>query len=628
MVKHTIDKYGQDHVAYISTFGTMATKGALKDVGRALDIDFYTMNEEVVDAVPDGAGSVEKALEESEELQAYKEEYPKLFEYAKQVEGKPRNLGTHASAVVATPEPITEYTPLARTTDSDGDVNYITQTEMHDSEELGLLKIDFLGLETLNVIEDTLDAINENYNTDELDCIVPSKDSIWEELPLNDEAVYENIFQEADNNGVFQVESYLFTDLLRKMQPESFEHIVALVALGRPGPIDAGLVDSYIDRMHGDEKVEYAHESLEKHLKETYGLPIFQESIMAMAREIAGFSLGKADILRRGMGKKKPEVIKQMREEFVEGALEQGHSEEFANDMFDDIEKYSGYAFNKSHSTAYALVSFATAYLKHYFPAEFYAALMSAESEKSSTNSQLGEYIADCYQRGIDVLPPDINESNMQFTAVDENTIRYGLESIKHVGGAALDNILEKRPFSSFRDFFSSVDTRKVNKTVVETLIKAGAFDSINENRNQLIDKYYYLREHGANQLSLFGDYDNDHIQTTDDDIIQMEMEALDSSVTHPCEFDLAQDKDELTISGVIDDMTEITDKNDNLMAFVDLETDVKTITVVVFTDLYTKNNDLFAIGEHMKIKGSKDGDSLLADDIELLEGSQLEKTS
>lgn len=349
VIDYVTDKYGQDHVAQICTFGTMAAKGVIRDVGKTLGYDNDT-RDKIAKTIPGTPKiTIDKALEESEEFKAYQKKYPELFKYAKMAESKPKNLSKHASAVLITPDKVTKYTPLARTKNSQtGEISYVSQTEMHNSEELGLLKMDFLGLQTLDLIENTIKLIHQRKDLDKFD-FIPTVQNIWEHIPLNDEDVFKKVYCKGDTNGIFQVESYLFKDIVTRMKPTRFEHIIALVALGRPGPIDAGLVDKYINRMHGREDVEYPHDDLKDVLAETYGLPIYQEQIMGMARVIAGFSLGQADILRRGMGKKKRKVIDEMKVKFIDGALKSGHSKEFAEDLFSTIEYFAGYGFNKSH---------------------------------------------------------------------------------------------------------------------------------------------------------------------------------------------------------------------------------------------------------------------------------------
>lgn len=625
MIQHMKNKYGEDKVSHICTFDNMATKSSLKDVGRVLNIDYHIMNDQISKQVPDEADSVKEALELSDELKEYEKQYPKLFKYAMQVEDKPRGLGTHASALVATPDAITNYTPLAKPKSS-SKIDYVTQTEMHDTEELGMLKFDFLGLEALDIIKDTIDSINKRDDLDKFDYI-PDIDNIWEEIPLDDKEVYKNIYSKADNNGVFQVSSYLFSDILKRMKPSKFEHIIALVALGRPGPINSGIVDKYIDRMKGKKEVTYPHESLEEHLEETYGLMIYQENVMRVAREVAGFSLGEADILRRAIGKKKADVMEEVKKKFINGCKDNGHTEDFAINLFNQIEEFADYAFNKSHSASYALISYCTAYLKHYFPSEFYAALMTAEAKKSSSESSLNEFVSDCYQRDIKVLPPDVNESDINFTAIADDKIRYGLNSIKHVGGKAINSIIENKPYSSFKDFFRKVNKSKVNKRVFEALIKAGAFDKLNENRKELFDEYQRLRKNGADQMTLFADDDlRPDITTHKKDIIEMEIEVLGSSVTYPSKFDLAQDGQIVEVEGEVITVKEIYDKNDNLMAFVDLETEINEITLVVFNDQYVGQDDYFESGFRLKVKGKKSDDSILLNKVELSEGDLYSK--
>ncbi|MFW6028752.1 MAG: DNA polymerase III subunit alpha [Halanaerobiales bacterium] len=620
VIDYVVDKYGRDKVSKICTFGTMAARGVIRDVGRTLGID-NKITDKIAKSIPKIPGiTIKKALEESDEFKQYEKEYTELFKYARKVESSPKNLSTHASAVVITPRPVTNYTPLARTINSQTkEVDYVTQTEMHDSESLGLLKMDFLGLKTLNIIKKCIDFIHNRSDVDKLD-FVPTVQNIWEQIPLNNTKVFKEIYQKADTNGVFQVESGLFKDLVGRMKPTRFEHIIALVALGRPGPIGAGLVDSYINRMHGREKIEYPHEDLKPILEETYGLPIYQEQVMGMARIIAGFSLGQADILRRGMGKKKKKVIDKMKVKFINGAIKNGHTEEFAKELFETIEYFAGYGFNKSHSMAYGLISYCTAYLKANFPAEFYAALMTLESEKSSTDSNIANYISDCYRKKIKVLPPDINDSKNDFVAVD-GVIRFGLGSINGVGKKAMINIIKNQPYNSFEDFYERTDNRTVKKDVVHALIKAGAFDRFKENRKELIEDYKRFKNHGTKAMTLFDPTSLVDTTYTEEDTVRMELETLHMSITYPSLWDKAKDGTILTMKGYITESKERTDKKNKLMAFAKFKTKKNIVRLVVFSSVYLPNNDLFQKDFVLEVKGEKSGDSLLVKEVELLEG-------
>ena len=636
VIQYVIDKYGEENVASICNFGTLGAKSAVKDVGRVLGYDYNLMNKEISKAFPDTPGiSIKEALEESKELKMYAGQYPKLFDIAQKLEGKPRQLGTHASAVVITPEPVDDYTPLARTKNSQtGEITYVTQTEMHDSEDLGLLKMDFLGLKTVVIIGEAIKFIKNRKDYDSLE-YKPTVQNIWD-LPLDDKDVYKNIYQKADTNGVFQVESQLFKRLLKKMRPTKFEHIIAILALGRPGPLEAGIVEKFFDRMHGNEKVEYPHPDLEEDLKETYGFMAYQEQVMAAARRLAGFSLGEADILRRGMGKKKIKVLEKMKVKFKAGAKENGHTEEFADEMFRLIEYFAGYGFNKSHSACYALISYATAYLKYHFPAEFYAAIMSVEAAKSGSDSSITDYFSDCYKKKIDILPPDINESEGRFTAVN-GRIRLGLNAIDGLGKKASTEIMNERPFKDLDDMYQKVDTRVVNKTAFEALIKAGAMDSFGKNRKQLLADYKTIKEFGQMRQSLFDAFKTeegkgvfDEPEPTKEEIIEFEMGTIGLSLTYPSEWDFAKSGEVLEVEGIITESKEVkTRKSNKLMAFAKVKTDKNKIKLVVFPDTYRANHDLFQKGFKLKLEGKKDkSNAMLVDKVKLIEGDFFKKAN
>lgn len=336
VIEYVKSKYGEENVVQICTFDTESAKQVLKDVGRSLGMDFDYLNDEVVPCFPKHYDDLDDALEQSEDLQKYQQKHPELFDYAKALEGKPRNMSTHAAAVVITPKPVVEFTPLARLGN-----DIVSQIEMNDAESVGMLKMDFLGLKTLDIIRDTINFIHQRDDLDKFDYI-PTVDNVWD-IPLDDEDVYKNVYQKGDTNGVFQFESQLFKGLLKEMQPTEFEHLVALNAIGRPGVLDAELDQDYFDRMHGKQKVEYPCEELKPVLKDTYGLPIYQESLMAMANVVAGFSLGEGDILRRSISKKKEKLMQEQKEKFINGAIDNGYNKELAKKLFGIIEKFANY---------------------------------------------------------------------------------------------------------------------------------------------------------------------------------------------------------------------------------------------------------------------------------------------
>ena len=462
VIGYVAEKYGRDHLAQIGTFDRMASRSVVRDVARVMGFP-YEKADRIAKLIPFGK-PLSYALENVEELRRLVEEdaeVARLFEIAKKLEGLLRNASTHAAGVVIAPEPLEEFVPLLHLSDGE----FVTQFDMHDLEALGLLKMDFLGLRNLTILYDTRRMIAERTG-EEIDL---------QEIPLDDDATYA-LIREGRTNGVFQLESAGMKALVRRLAPTEFRELIAILALYRPGPLESGMVDDYIERKHGRQPVTYPHPSLKEILEETYGLPIYQDQVMLMAQKLAGFSLAEADILRKAMGKKKPEVMAKMREKFVEGCIENGLSRDEAERLFSDIEKFSSYAFAKAHAAAYAHITYWTAYFKAHYPTYFMAALLSSVQDNLD---KVAEYIRECREMGIEVLPPDINESDVDFTPVGERTIRFGLAAIKHVGRAAVEAILQVRHggFRDLFDFFQRIDPERVNRDTVEALIKAGAMD-------------------------------------------------------------------------------------------------------------------------------------------------------
>lgn len=476
VINYVVEKYGRDKVAQIITFDRMKSRAAVRDVGRALNMSYGEVDR-VAKLIPMHAHDIANAMELSADLRKLYEERPevkRLLDIASHIEGLARHCSQHAAGVVISPEPLVEIVPIKRI----GDNQLVTQFSMEPIERLGLVKMDFLGLRTLSMIEDTLANIAANGKE------VPSLD----DLPLDDTATYE-LLQEGDTMGVFQLESSGMVQLLKKLHPDCFEDLVAVLALYRPGPLGSGMVDQYVERKHGRTPVEYPLPELEEVLRETYGVILYQEQVMEIAARAAGFSLGEADILRRAMGKKKASEMEMQRERFVSGCVGRGIDRKKAEELFDIIEVFAGYGFNKSHSAAYALISYQTAYLKANYRAEFLAAFLS--SHIGSRMDKLGRYVRDVRNAGVDVLPPDVNESGASFTVVGD-VIRFGLNAVAKVGSAAVQAILRAREgkgtFTSLWDFMTKVDLRTVNKAVIENLIKAGAFDSLHKNRRAMLE--------------------------------------------------------------------------------------------------------------------------------------------
>jgi DNA polymerase-3 subunit alpha len=477
VIDYVTGKYGRANVAQIITFGTMAARAVIRDAGRGLDIP-YAEVDKIAKLIPQQPGqdiTIAKALEEVPALkQAYvsDERVKQLIDVGQRLEGLVRHASTHAAGVVIAPKPIVEFAPLYRGTDD----AITTQFAMSDIEEIGLLKMDFLGLKTLTLIDDALASI---------DAVTGGRPDM-DALLLDDPAVYD-LFCKARTAGVFQFESEGMRNILRRLKPDRFEDLVAINALYRPGPIGGGLIDDFIKRRHGKIKVEYPHPLLEAILKETYGVIVYQEQVMQIASAMAGYSLGEADILRRAMGKKKKEAMAAEREKFVERATSQGVKAKDSGKVFDQMEFFAGYGFNKSHSAAYALVAYRTAWLKAHFPVHFMAALLT--TEKGNTD-KLVQYVNECKEMNIQVLPPDVNTSSLDFTVFGEH-VRFGLSAIKNVGEGAIESLLEarrrlSRPFRSIFDLAGEIDLRLANKRVFEALAAAGALDEFGARRSQL----------------------------------------------------------------------------------------------------------------------------------------------
>ncbi len=535
MIKYVVNKYGVENVSQIITFGRMKSKQAIKDVGRAMGMSYSEVNK-VANLVPDGVKSIKEAIAQTQELQEMSKadsQISSLLTSASSMEGLARHCSQHAAGFVITPEPLAELVPVKQI-----EVGQVaTQYSMDPVADIGLVKMDFLGLQTLSIIEEAVENIKRNgHQIGDLN-----------NLPLDDPEVY-RLLQNADTLGLFQLESAGIRRLIKKMAPDRFEDLVAILALYRPGPLESGMVDQYVSCKHGEE-AHYLHPMLESILKETYGVILYQEQVMQCASTLAGYTLGGADILRRNMGKKKKDKMAAERKKFVDGAVKNGVDAEKADEIFSIIEKFAGYGFNKSHSAAYALVSYQTAWLKAHYPKEFMAAYLS--SKIGAKKEVMAEYVRDVRASGIEVLAPDINQSYADFTAT-KSVIRFGLGGVTKVGEAALTSIFNARneggPFKDFWDFILRVDKHSVGKAVIESLIKAGAFDSMNPNRNQLLNSlsdmfdYAMKQDSQGDQGSLFGemmlDDHPDLVQVPELDIqtvLEMEKEAVGMYISgHP----------------------------------------------------------------------------------------------
>ncbi|HEY8132700.1 MAG TPA: DNA polymerase III subunit alpha [Thermoanaerobaculia bacterium] len=476
VIDYVRGKYGQDNVAQIITFGTMAARSVVRDVGRVLGLP-YGFVDKVAKTIPGGPGvTLESAPEDSPalaEAMRNDKEVARVIDIGSRLEGLARHAGMHAAGVVITPEPVTNYVPLYRTTRDE----IVTQFDMRVVEKMGLLKMDFLGLRTLTVIDDAIKSVrSETGKTIDLTTI-----------DMSDAEVF-RLFQEGRTKGVFQFESGGMVDVLRRARPTKFEDLVAFNALYRPGALDAGMVDEYVRRKNGVSKPKYLVPAMKDILEETYGVIVYQEQVMQIAQAVAGFSLGDADLLRKAMGKKDKVIMEQQRDKFVAGAVSNGYPKQKATEIFDFIEPFARYGFPKAHSVTYALIAYQTAWLKVHYPRHFMAALMTSEMDRTE---HIVKFINETAQMGIEILPPDINESNYSFTVVGSN-IRFGLGAVKGVGQSAIETILAARQaagrFTSLHQFCESVDLRACNKKVIEALIKSGSFDSFGLTRKALFD--------------------------------------------------------------------------------------------------------------------------------------------
>jgi DNA polymerase-3 subunit alpha len=551
VIEYVTNKYGRENVAQIITFGTMAAKAAIKDVGRAMDIPYADVDR-IAKMIPTTLNiKLDDALKESVALQEAYERDPQvkqLLDTARKLEGMVRNSGVHAAGVVISPRPLIELVPLHKTKNDE----IVTAFDMVAIEKMGLLKMDFLGLTTLTILDDTLKLIAQK-----------GKQVVLDEIPLEDPETYQKVFYKGLTSGVFQFESSGMRDVLRRYQPNSIEDLTALNALYRPGPIQGGMIDDFIERKHGRRKIEYELPELKEILQETLGVIVYQEQVMQVANRLAGYSLGEADLLRRAMGKKNAEEMAKQRERFVQGATQRGFPPKKIERIFDLMAQFAGYGFNKSHSAAYALLAYHTAYLKTHYPIEFMAALLT--SITGDTDSVV-KYINECREMGIAVEPPDINISDANFTP-HEQAIRFGLAAVKNVGGNAIETIVAARrklgrTFRSLYEFCEEVDLRLLNKRVLESLIKSGAMDCFGRRAQvmQALDKAIERaqksqRDAESGQHGLFGvfadeaaDHANDalpNVPDWDEQIrLAAEKEVLGFFITgHPLE----KYKDKLT---------------------------------------------------------------------------------
>ncbi len=613
VIRYVSEKYGKDNVAQIITFGTMQAKAAIRDVGRAMAVPYGEVDR-LAKLVPNTLNiKIDDAIEQEPKLKEAMEEkplYAELIRMAKALEGLTRHASTHAAGVVIANRPLVEYLPLYRDQKSG---NITTQFSMVDVEKIGLVKFDFLGLKTLTVIENAVRLVREG----------GERDFSIEDIPLDDKKTYD-LLSSGATTGVFQLESSGMKELLIKMKPSTFEDVIALVALYRPGPLGSGMVDDFIKRKHGKIPITYDLPQLEPILKDTYGVIVYQEQVMKIASTLAGFTLGDADILRRAMGKKKAEEMAKQRAKFLEGAGKNGVDAAKAEKVFDLMAKFAEYGFNKSHSAAYALVAYQTAFLKAHYPVEFMAALLTQDMDNSD---KVLKNINECREMGIEILPPDINESLKDFTVVGKN-IRFGLGGVKNVGSAAIEAILDSREkngsFDSIFEFCENVDLRKVNKRVIESLIKCGAFDQTGVKRSQMMavldqameGAQVLQKDRQCGQVNMFSAFQSEerqtHAHTTmpdieewpENELLAFEKESLGFYITgHPLAsyseeigryasadtetVQGLQNNSEASLCGVVVSLKESVTKKGDRMGFITLEDLKGTVEVVVFPDTY-----------------------------------------
>ncbi|NWF52012.1 MAG: DNA polymerase III subunit alpha [Nitrospirae bacterium] len=622
IISYVTEKYGEEHVAQIITFGTMAARAAIRDVGRALDFP-YAEVDKIAKLVPNTPHiKIEDTLKVEPQLRTLYEndlKVKELIDIAMRLEGLSRHASTHAAGVVISPEPLTTFMPLYKNP-VDGTIT--TQFDMNAIEKIGLLKFDFLGLKTLTVIDKAQKYIKAN-----------GKEFSLKDISFEDKKTYE-LLSSGQTTGIFQLESPGMRELLLKMAPSRFEDLIAIVALYRPGPIGSGMIDDFIKRKKGLIPVKYDLPQLKEILSETHGIILYQEQVMRIANTLANFTMGQADILRKAMGKKKPEEMEKLKESFIEGAKANGISEKKANRIFDLMAFFAEYGFNKSHSAAYAYIAYQTAYLKAHYPVEFMAATLSTDIDNTD---KIVKSINECREMGITILPPDINESGQEFKIIG-NSIQFGLAAVKGVGSTAIEAIIEARneggPFVSLVNFLQRVDSRKVNKKVIESLIKAGAFDSLGTSRAgamELMEKTLngISRTVAIGQQSIFGNISggsfNSETEWDEFKLLKYEKEALGFYITgHPLtkyrrqlekmkaaktsELESITDGEEVLIGGILRTIKKIqTRSKAEIMAYCTLEDADGSIEVIVFPQLYRVSLPYLQKDNLLLIKGTVD---------------------
>lgn len=654
VIDYVAERYGRDAVSQIITYGTMAAKAVVRDVGRVLGMS-YGFCDRLAKLIPFEIGmTLDKALEQEEELaRLYREEHDvtTLIDLAKKLEGITRNAGKHAGGVVIAPGKLTDFSPLY--CEADGS-NLVTQFDKNDVESVGLVKFDFLGLRTLTIIDWALQTVNAKRQA------VGEAPIIIDDIPTDDPAVFK-LLQNCETTAVFQLESRGMKELVKRLQPDSFNDITALVALFRPGPLQSGMVDDYIDCKHGRSKVNYPHPKLEDILKPTNGVILYQEQVMQIAQVLAGYTLGGADLLRRAMGKKKPEEMAKQRSIFVDGATGLGIEKETAEYIFDLMEKFAGYGFNKSHSAAYALIAYQTAWLKAHYPAEFMAAVLS--SDMDNTDKVVG-FVQECARMKLNVIPPHINMGMYQFTVNEQSEIVYGLGAIKGVGQAVVEAIVAERqkngPFNHLYSFCQRLDGQKMNRRVLEALIKAGALDVFGENRATLLTSIncalksaeQKARADALGQADLFGgasvedsEIDLAYVESApwlEQKKLQFEKDTLGYYISgHPFgiyQKELAgvtscalgalgvRPRKSATVAGLLVGLRTVFTKAGKRMGILKLEDATGSVEVTVFNRLFEEVRDMLVTDCVVMIKGKVEDDQftggvrIVAENLRLLE--------
>ncbi len=655
VIDYVTQKYGQDRVVQIITFSTMAARAATRDAGRVQGLP-YGRVDKIAKLIP-GPGkdgrptTIEEALKNVAELRLeyeQDEDTKRVLDIARSLEGLTRQDSIHAAGVVIAKDVITDYAPIQRKDAKNGRDETVAQYHMKDIQDIGLLKIDFLGLSTLTVIRDSLGIIKRIRGI-EIDLAA---------LPEKDPATFK-LLRDGDTAGVFQLESTGMRQLLKSLQPSSFHDIVACLALFRPGPLQGGMVQDFVDRKHGRKPIQYLHPSLEHVLKETYGTLVYQEQVMQIATDLAGFSMSEADVLRKAMGKKEKEVVAAQREKFVSGASAQGISGGLSGKIFDLMAHFAEYGFNKSHSAGYAVISYQTAYLKANFPVEYMAALLTSVM---GDKDKVPLYVNECRRLGIEVLPPDANESYRKFTVV-EDKIRFGLSAVRNVGDAAIASIIEARqdkgPYTSIFDFCEKVDLAAINKRALDSLIKAGCFDFTGMTRRQLLTVYEKAvdlaqrrqKDLVAGQTNLFdeggveeeppsgestGEGMAEEMPKTE--LLALEKEMLGLYVSdHPLlgmedalatqtAFPLSEAREHKDgqvywVGGMISRLQEKTTRNGETMAVAELEDLGGAIEVVFWPSLYQRYRELLKSEQPLRVRGRLDvrdeGVQIVAQEVE-----------